>query len=291
MPAKEIVAGLSISQNSAALAILEHRADEIEILHLDSYMREEQNGVYWFATPLSEFLSKNRLNIHQVCVALDARELTLVNFPIDTSLLQSERNEHVHWELSHYIENFRPADYITDLHVFETNTVEQVQHVLAVAVQRTMVFGLQKHLRDMGLTLGAVDTNPFAAASALLQSHPEMRKGNCITVGVHEGRIDATVLRNGHTVAYRYADKSGPEKLAPFIMESFEKLSEAIVYMYGPSFTNEHLRSIRENTVLKVSTLDPFRRLLISPSLKGFDRFLRRAPEFVCPLGIALRKE
>lgn len=289
MPSKEIIAGISISRDLASLAVLEHRADEIELLFLDE-QKQVNESQFWYLNPLEKFLENRRTKVNQVAVALDPAKLLLLSCPLDTSLSQSERNEHIHWELSHYIKNYQPKEYINDVHILETRAQEQVQHVLAVAVQRDVIFGLQQALSQQGLTLGIVDVNHFATETSLLRSHPEIGKTICACIGVNQSRIDVSILRNGYMINYRYSVSLAAEANRSLFGEILDQRPLAGVYLYGTHLSKDQERLIKSFTKSTTVVLNPFRKILISHDFPGFTRYINQTHRFAAAVGIALRK-
>lgn len=289
MPAKEIIAGISISDNVSFLSVLEHRSDEIELLFLDEYKRSD-NEEFWYISSLDRYLEEHRTKVNQVAVALDAAKLIILNCPLDISLTQSERNEQVAWELSHYISTYQAKEYINDIHVLETRAQDHVQNVLAVAVRRKTIFGLQEVLDKRGLTLGVVDVNHFATENALLRSHPEIGKAVCACIGLNQSRIDASILRNGHMTEYRYSVSTEEQDHRTFLEKVLHQHSSAGVYLYGTNLTKEQEKMVKSSSQSSTIILNPFRKILLSPNFPGFTPYIPYTYRFAAAVGIALRK-
>ena len=121
MASKNLIAGISFNGDSSFLAVLEHREDEVNLLFLDEYKRDNDKEEFWYINPMVDFLDEHHTKIHQVNVALDGRGLVLLPCLLDIAFTQSERNEHIQWELSHYIHAYQPKEYVNDVHILETN--------------------------------------------------------------------------------------------------------------------------------------------------------------------------
>jgi Tfp pilus assembly PilM family ATPase len=290
MPAREIIAGASVDGPSLTFVGLEHRGDEIELLHAAVRQRPDQSDDLWFASALCDHISDARLRVSQVNVSLDADSALLLSFPLDATLTQAERNEHVQWELSHFIENYQPRDFISDLHVLETRSQDQSQYVLSVTVRRDMIFGLQRTLKDRGLTLGIVDVNPFASIAAISRGYPDIKKGTVAVVGIATSRIEATIVHEGRMTKYGYAYSREDPRSNPFLSDFLTGKRAGRVYFYGSARAREYLDIHRRTMRTPGVLVDPFHRLLISPAFPGFDRYMSQAFRFACAVGIALRR-
>lgn len=289
MPAKEVIAGISVSDNLASLAVLEHRESTIELLFLDEQMRTDSSD-FWYVNLLDRFAEHSRAKISQVAIALDSAELTIIQCPLDVSLNQSERNEHVNWELSQYINDYHPREYINDVHILETRSQEGIQQVLVVAVQRNIIFGLQDTLNNRGMALGIVDVNHFAVNSTLLHTHSEIEKGICASIGLSQSRIDASILRHGHMVAYRYSLPKTQEDSVSFMKTILDRQPLSGIYVYGVHLTKDQEKLVKSLAQYPVVVLNPFRRTLISLNFPNFTRYAANVHRFAAAVGIALRK-
>lgn len=297
MPSKEIIAGLSLSQNFSLLAVIEDRGSEFELLHLAEHERRrpEVSGRsdgddYWYLSPLKTFLSQHPQRIREVAIAFDGADLFLLTCPIDLTLTQPERNEHLNWEFSHYISDFKPQDYITDVHVLATHPDAQFQNVLAVAVQRSVILGLQRQLRDQGLALGVVDINPFAVETSLFRSHPDAKKVTVLCMGVNEWGIEASLFRNGHLTRYKRVQGTAAENMHVLLKETLDERDVSRIYLHGIGVTRHHEKFLKSTCSLPVELLNPFRRVLISSAFRGFDRYIEQTYRFAAAVGIALRR-
>lgn len=286
---KEIIAGISISENFASLAILEHRPDEIELLFLHEHRRMEDTE-YWYVDPLEQYVRSSRTKVHRVAVALDAASLVVLTCPLDTSFTQSELNEHIQWELSHFVRNYQPKEHINDVHILKTRAGEHIEYGLAVAVRRSLVFGLQEYLNERELALGVVDVNHFAADTTILRSHPEAEKGRCACVGFGETRVDVSTLWHGRMAGYRYGIFDTVHGSRQFLGGVLADPDLNTVYIFGTGLSKDHEKIVRSLVKCPVVPLNPFRRILISHNFPYFPQFIATTHRFASAVGIALRR-
>lgn len=288
MANKEIIAGISVASDVASLAVVEHGANEIALLHIDE-QRQSSKDEFWFVNVLLQSSGLAELRIDQVAIGLDPGTLTVLKCPLDLTLSQPERNEHIHWELSQYVENYRPKEQINDLHVLRTRPQGNTQDVLAVSVRRDTIFGLQENLNRQKLTLGVVDVNHFAANTALLRSHNEVGRTNCAVIGFNGSRVDVSILNSGHMVDYQYWVASDGN-VAAFLQDGLQQTSLDTIYLYGTHLGREHQQTVQSLADVPVVVIDPFRRLKTAPNVPLSAQLADRPERFTAAVGIALRK-
>ncbi len=290
MPIREWYAGVSITSGVATTAIIERRNDETELLHLDLCERSPDSGALWFLAGLSVAQTLRKIKIKQINVGLDNALTSLIRFPIDSSLGQSEINDQLRWELSHYIDDYQPNHYVSDLHTLDTLPGAASRDVLAVTVERSQIFELHSALADRGLTLGVVDINHFAADTAILHTHPEVAKTSILSVSVSDSRIDLSILRNGSAVGHSFAAFNKWTEASKFIASNAVAARIPLIYFQGTGMTREFVSAIDIPHPNRKILLNPFRRLLISPAIPHFDRHMNHAHRFASCVGIALRR-
>src|ERR1700741_559522 len=133
---KEYVAGLSMADGRAQLAVFEVKERETRLLHVEEYDANGQSSL-WFLRGILEPHAKPVKKVTRVSIALEYSSVLLHSFPIDASLTQPEQNEHVHWELANIIPDYRANDHVCDVHILKTQARDQVAEILVVAVKRS----------------------------------------------------------------------------------------------------------------------------------------------------------
>ncbi|MBI3765302.1 MAG: hypothetical protein HY277_02215, partial [Ignavibacteriales bacterium] len=144
---KKYFAGVSFTDDTAHLAVLEAKSETIHIRYLEEF-KNGKSGDLWFLEPLLARDNKVVRSVAKVSVALDLSTAFLHTFPIDNTLNQTEQNDHISWELSNYIPDFNPKEYIKDTQVLRTRAQEQVSELFVVAVKRDFVFKIQDALTE-----------------------------------------------------------------------------------------------------------------------------------------------
>jgi Tfp pilus assembly PilM family ATPase len=283
---RNVICGISISGETAILAGLEQTEAGFFLVQLDELQRSERTP-FWYLNLLERFPERD--SVAQVALALDGDMLHLLTLPIDSTLSQSDRNDHIHWEFSHYIENYKPGEFIHDVHVLDTDAEQHVERVLAVAVRRNIVFGVQDALRQQKLALGVVDLAQFAADTSLVRNYPEDMQGVCTDIGWNGNRIDVSVLDSGHLTAYRYATPAGETELKNFLTTLDPATAEKI-FLHGTGMSPEFENTVKATLRSTVVVADPLRRIPLSPEFPTQSRHLPDTHRYAAAVGIALRR-
>lgn len=284
--ARTIIAGIGVSDNIACLSVIEHRDNKKELLYLDQ-LEQTNESPYWYLDLLDNLIEP--MKIDRVAIALDPSSVAIIRCPMEIGLSQSDRNQQINWELSHYVEDYHPQHYINDVHVLETDHEENIERLLVVSAPRNLIFGLQEALTERRLHLGIVDVNHFAADTALIQSHPDSERILCCSLGIGSSRLDASILRGGQMTAYRYALPSTSEEFRSFISTLMEDYPITSLYVHGSHLTREREKLIKSTVNIPVTILNPFRRMMVSLNFTGFTRYANLAHRFAPAVGIALR--
>ena len=286
--AKEFIAGISYDNETAQFAVLELQSDGIALHHLEEFQKSG-NSEIWFLRPLTDKKNVSGGVITKAALTLDHRVVFLHQLPLDSSLTQPEQNQHVQWELSNYIEHFKPKEYITDIHVLRTQAKEQVLDILSVSVKRSHVFNIQQALDDHKIDLALVETNYFGAHHALLIVHPEVRSKPTALAGISKDRMDVGIITNGRLTKYHYVLTSSADEVVSQLTDHLKANNVSDLYLYGTQVSFELTKSVRASG-LNSNLLNPFRKIHVSPSFRGFDKFIGQEHRFASCIGAVLRK-
>ena len=288
--AKEISAGISIAGNRAQLAVFKVKEREHKLVFLQEYLRSDEHDL-WFLKPLIDPENRILKKISRVSIALDTRSVFLHAYPIDASLTQSEQNEHTNWELSRFIPEFRPNDYICDRHVLRTRAREQIAEVLVVVVGRSLIFGIQEKITGKKFSLNVIDTSYFGAQHALIFSYPEIKVKTVALVSVGENRVDAGIEFNGRLIEYQYAADTSPESVTSVLRKVMKGSPVVEIFCSGPDASSEMVSFLSEAFGIPVTLMNPFRRMVKTSSFPDYDEFAGKEHRFAACTGMALRRQ
>jgi len=287
--ATELRAGISFSADLAQTILVEIQDHRIELKFLEE-RRKASQAEYWFLDDLLAFDKKTLRGIAAVSVALDNRVAFFHRFPLDSSLAQVDQNEQVQWELSHFIHEFKPHDYISDVHILRTHAREQYVDALVVAVPSSFIFNMQGLLAQRDVLLQTVEVNHIAAEHALRRAHPELKARHVVFVGVEQERVDTGVLARGRLTSYDYKNSTSIDESLTFVKRMVDGTDQSDIVLHGSAVSSAWVRSFRAGFGSRLMVLNPFRQMLVSPSCLNFKRFIGREHHFAACVGSTLRR-
>lgn len=286
--AKELSMGLSFSDGTAQTAVIEIGSDTNEIRFIEEYEKKSDSGV-WFLDHLTGLKERGLGKVSSVSIAFDNSAAFLHSFPLDGTFTQSEQNAQVHWELSQLIADFKPNDYINDIHILRTNAREQVWDVLAVSLRRSLLYDMQARLTGHNLDLRIIDTNHFGAQAALVTIHPDIKKKTVCLAGITRTRVDVGILTKGRLTDYRYSMNTDVHGITAFLEALAGEFAATDVVVHGTGAIYETTKALRSSLHATVGMLNPFRKMRVSSSFRGFDKFIGHEHRFAACVGSALR--
>ena len=286
---KERIAGISFSDDTLQAVVLEMRDGTVELRYIEEFVNKSRLDL-WFLDAMFGIKKRIVRKISSVSIALDNASAFVHSFPLDSSLTQSEQKEHLEWELSSYIHDFKPKEYISDLHILQTREREQVSEILAVTAKRSFIYNIQQTLLEHKIALHVAEINHFAAQAALLLSNPEVKTRMIALASVTRARWDVGILNNGEITNYRYSLVSSIEDGARFLKELLRDSRVSELFIHGVAVTLELIEVLRSALDLKIIRLNPFRQLIIPSSFHEFDKFIGQEHRFAACVGCALMK-
>lgn len=287
---KKYSAGISIAGRSLQVVIAEIREGGMELCHIEE-VEDAGAGDHWIAEAIRILREGGSGKVTSASVALDHDLLFLHTFPMDASLHQADQNEHVQWELSNYIADFKPQEYLNDTHVLRSRAREQTADVLMVSVRRDLLFRIQRFLGEHKIELTIVDTNYFSAQHGLMANYPEARMKLLGLAGISPHRIELGVVANGRTLEYHTFRPGTAADTVDHILNTLGPLHIDMLFLYGTGITTALYEPLGESRKPSVTLFNPFRRLFIPSSLKTFERYAGLEHRFAAAVGCALRKQ
>jgi hypothetical protein len=288
--AKKYIAGISVTASTAHLAVFRIKKDEVRLLHLEEYKKTNGDQL-WFLEPVLSPAIRLLKKISRVSVALDSSSVVTHLFPMDTTLNQTEQNEHVHWELSNIIPGYQAKEYLYDLHILKIRAREQVAEVLVVAVQRSMISALQEALGKRKLELHIADMAFFGAEQIFTQQYPENKVKTSVVIYATHERVDIGFENNGRLANYSFNMESTDANVAETLKKITDNTSLHCVYCCGPAISDDFVKGLQGALSVKVDTLNPFRMNIKTSTFKRFQEFSNLKYLYAAAAGVALRKQ
>ena len=287
--AKQIIAGISLSDSTAHLSVFEAREREVKLLYLEEFQKNNSDEL-WFLDIVTN--PKNRIlkSVSKVSIALDTNSSVIHLFPLDTTLNQAEQNEHVHWELSNIIPEYESKDYVHDIHTLKVHAREQVADVLVVAVRRSFLSKVQETLTAKGLDLHIADTTFFGAEQAFFLNYPESRVKHFALIHSAERRVDVGIEKGGRLVHYGYTLSNFPDDIVQLLQRLGSEVKPDKILCCGPFVSPHFIHLIQDATGISVELFNPFRLMIKTSSFDDFNNFNGMKHRYAASTGVALWK-
>ncbi|MBI1804124.1 MAG: pilus assembly protein PilM [Ignavibacteriae bacterium] len=287
------VAGISMNDGKAQLVVLQVKKRSLKLRYLSEYAKNSDDRL-WFLEPIIKRQEKIFRRVKKVSIALDNASVFLHNFPTDSTLSQLEMNDHLAWELSQFIPEYKPKEYAIDIHVLKTHALEKVTETFVVAAQQSLIYNIEQALARNKYELGIVDTNHFGAEYALSANVPEAKTKKIALVGVTGNRADLGVLTNGKLTSYCYtslAPQSDLADLADFLAPHIHTEAVSDIFLYGSAATNPLANNLRGRFGVNVSFLNPFKHIGANSCRDGLEQYAGNEHIFAPAAGCALGKQ
>ena len=294
------VLGLAIYRESVQAVAVE-RAQAGSVLHaIDEWKnplpldapQPPAAGFQEFRDTLAAFLKVNRLRCRTACVALDSSLLFLNTIPFLRSATHAHLSSHMGWELRQFYPETPPEDFISDFVKLSPRLDTPHDEYLSVAVRRRHARMIEALLANQDLELETLDADHFSAETALRVNYPDSVRRYLAFAGFKPGRVDVSLIRNGHIESFRYM-LSGPAH-APedaVVTVARETTGLQAIVAYGPSLTKEILLRIRRASPILVEAVNPLRRIQVSDSVRLSDSLHSPPYRFTSAIGSVLRQE
>lgn len=285
----EYIAGISYHRDMLQTAVLKLKKSGPVLLHLSEEKTDVHEGV-WFLRDIFHPRTRIMKKISALSIGVDNRSVFYHSFPVERALAQPARDEQIDWELSHFIGDYAPDDFVRDVHVLASDETAPVSNLLVVAANRNFVRNVQSLVRERELNLQVIETNFFAACYALSVNYPEADLRNVLMATVEDDRIDAGIIRKGKTERYRCASVEGQEDAIGLLAEMAGGDGIDEIFLAGPGVTHGLVNTAGKRLGVQTTMLNPVRKLRCGRRYMRNSAFAGVEHRFVSAIGCALRK-
>jgi hypothetical protein len=227
-----------------------------------------------------------------VSLAIPASRVFINTVPMDAAASRPAAMKHIRWELSQYFPGTPPEEFLGDMHDLARDQGQTYTDMLCVSVRRRETQRLSDLLSRAGVTVEVVDVDHFAAETALKVSYPDTARRYVALVGITEGRLDISFLRNGNLESYGFRLAASTADIAREVGAiSREASGLDSVVTYGTLLEKDLLVQIRKSSSTLVEALNPLRRLSVSPGLRPSERIHSPSYRFASVIGAAVRRD
>ena len=293
------VIGLSIFGNLVQAVEIDHAGPTPVLLAIDEWENtipigstvEDDFGLHQFDEYFSAFLRVNRAQSRYASVALDTSFLFLHTVPMEAEIEESERTEHLTWELGQYFPDTPPSDCVTASHIVQLELSDSHAEHLCVSIRKRDAALIERMLRRHGLKLHVLDVDHFSAETALRANYPDSSRRYLVLDGLKEERMDLSLIRSGNLEEYSYRlVRTEKEIIEQFASISRDYTGIHAIAAYGPRLDRDLLVEIRHNCSTLVEAINPLRHVNVSETLRLADHLRAPAYRFASTVGVALRE-
>ncbi|HEY6191156.1 MAG TPA: hypothetical protein VI215_02390 [Bacteroidota bacterium] len=282
------VAGISVADDRAHLAVLQVKKGDVRLKYLGEFARAGEREL-WFLEELLAGKEKALRKVSRVSVALDHAEAVQHCFPSDSSLSGSDEQDQIVWELSNLIPAFDPEAYTREKHLLQTHAHRQFSDVLVVAYRKSLLKHAEASLRSKNIGLEDVGTNHFGAQHALFLANPEVKSKMVALVHVMRNRVDVGLINRGKLIHYRTARAESAPAVLDVLADRLSSFSVSDIFLHGPAVSPGLTEEAGKRFASAVTNLNPFREMKVASSFGEFDSYRGKEHRFASAVGSALR--
>jgi hypothetical protein len=245
-----------------------------------------------FLESLAGFVSTFRVRTKKVSLAIHSSRVFIHTIPVEPTAQRSTTMRHLKWELGQYFPDTPPEEFTSDVHELTRDQGQAHVDMLSVSVRRREIQHLSDVLARVGMEVEIVDVDHFAAETALKISYPDTVLRYLALVGITEGRLDISYIRNGTLESYAYRLAASSAEIAEHVGAiSRDVTGLNSVVAYGTLLDKDLLVLIRKASATLVEALNPLRRVGVSPGLRPSDRIHSPSYRFAAVIGAAVRRD
>lgn len=287
---KKYSAGISFSEVSAQIAVLEVGRRDVRIRYFEEIAKQDDLPL-WFLEPILSRSSRIYKKVKKVSLALPGDSVLVHLFPLDSSLNQDAQDNQVDWELGHLIPSYQSKEYVKDVHILKTSSRDQTQEVMVVAARRAAIAAIQEKLQAHKYEMHIIDLDHFGAEYALFVNYPETRT-KCVGLAtVASNRIDLGVLNNSRLAEYRYRLTESTEETLEFLQQRIADTGLTDLFFHGPNAAHTLINTARQRFKINCAMLNPLKELKPSRAFREIDSFTGHEFRYAAAIGCALRKQ
>jgi Tfp pilus assembly PilM family ATPase len=241
-----------------------------------------------FAKELSSFLKSIGSGSNMLSFGLNSKMAMVETVPMDNSLSEDDIEQHLEWELSHFVANASPVGFSIGSSELDATETESLRVI--VAVRKSFVNFLNRVCSIIGGNLNIVDIDHFTAENALKFNYPEIEQQRVILAGVDETTVDVSILING-TAKRVFTMSWNAETDLSKLSSIAQEVNAQTVYFHGRLATPTFAENAQKSITIPSLVIDPFKNVILPQSLKNHEEVAQARHAYASAVGLALRTE
>jgi len=242
----------------------------------------------------------NPIKATSVSFTLPAEVFIILQLPIDGTLLQSDLQEELSWELSLLYPFIRTDDLAIQYHEIRRDTAitnTPGRKALVIALNKKYIRLLKEFCKRNSLSLRFIDCAPLAANRTLSLSEYPSKEG--ITLNIHSSMNSACIIFSNkmRLIQIETISKNKNADFAEKISQNLffapeKKISKEIIteaYINGNDLSEELLSMLFEKTGLIFHIFNPFHQSGLEQELLNKYQSKEKLNSFAPAAGVAFR--
>lgn len=275
------------------LTVLAESTTSVDLRQTGASLTPSHPQVTTLAGEIRELLEANKIRAQSISFALPPDSVFVNIVPLPKTLKGPKLEEHLHWELSHYIPDFDPQNFLLE----STPIAHQPEHavnVIVLSLKRGMVGFLQKVSAELRLRLSTLNIDHFCSEKTLAFNYPEIQGHTVLLISTRYGAVDASALKDGELVDYRRFLGQMPVDVPQiagaylkYINQRDDMDEPSAMFFSGLELPIGVMNRLKKEIPVQTITMNAFRKLPIKG--KVFEQYLNENYRFSAAIGLALR--
>lgn len=298
-------AGISLSTTRLQLVEISLNDDRNSISNFDeAYYTEPLNFQTEKPTKLSallqgafnEILIRKPLKTKSISFSLPLDLFYFIQTPVDNSLLQSEMNDQLKWELSVAYPFINPDEVVFRITEIPAGKYCDFPTAIVAAINRKYLGIINTFCELNKLKLRFVDNIHFACERTL-QANSQNNDGVSLSLYISNSILSLMYTYKGSLLSFRVVHFESISNISEIIRNDISQnrllnitagdISD--VYIFGDDITDGFASSLSSSVNIKLIKLNPFINFRVENNSTGFNFQSERFNSFASAAGIAYR--
>lgn len=244
-----------------------------------------------------KLILRNPLSSNSVSFTLPSNVFNMFQIPYDDALTKRDLEEHINWELSVLL----PEQNINDLAIqtikINNSKLREGSFLILLTLPKNWIQLLNKFCTRNNVVLKFIDNEHLSANNLLYLQNYLLENKLYITVLIRENYISVILLEKNLPVHINISSYDNSNDIVEVLTNELDKISkkfEEVIeieqsFVFGEPLPEMILKNIRENTGLKLISVDPFLNIKKSEKVTEKKEFIENSSIFSTAAGIAYR--
>ncbi len=298
-------AGFQVSLNKLQLVevnyvnkqfVLEN-VDEEFYSDLFSFKDKENKLITILQNAFNDLTFRKPLTSSLSSFTLPSSAFKFFDLPYDEALTKKDFDEHVKWELSVLLPEYKANDLAVQTIRIENSNVGREKNMLITVLPKHIITTIDKFCLRNNLKLRYIDNEHFSSNNLLLIQNKLVEGDIVLSLLVRENYFSVILLENTHPVYFELSHYKGLGGLVSCFNLVLKKIRKAISsetniiksYLFGDYYSEAVVQKINDETGLGFQTFNPFDSIPVNETLSTRKELVKQAEHYSSAAGIAFR--